>query len=241
MLNTRWGLRASSVVAALATLAVLAATPASAGGSDYPNGRTYEVTVTNLTDGQILTPPVWAAHTQRADFVQRGHAASYELQQLAENGNTAPLDELFSNSRHVRANGVAPDGPIPAGTSRTYEITVPANVRRLTSLSMVVCTNDGFTGLDSKRLPARVGHTRTYRPRAYDAGTELNTEALADLVPPCSGGATGTGETDPALAENGVVRRHRGITNDGTNAELLDPEIWGFSRAVVSYEITRIG
>ena len=42
----------------------------------------------------------------------------------------------------------------------------------------------------------------------YDAGTELNTEDFADIVPPCQGliGVSsedgGTGMSDPSLAED---------------------------------------
>jgi hypothetical protein len=44
---------------------------------------------------------------------------------------------------------------------------------------MLICTNDGLTGVDSLRLP------RGRRPVVDEpAGYEINTEAWADLVPP---------------------------------------------------------
>ena len=49
------------------------------------------------------------------------------------------------------------------------------------------------------------------------AGTEVNTEDFADLVPPCPALTgvmstdMGTGMSNPALAENGVIRHHDGV------------------------------
>jgi hypothetical protein len=53
---------------------------------------------------------------------------------------------------------------------------------------------------------------------AYEAGTEATTEDFADMIPPCqaligvSSGEPGTGVSDPALAQNDVIRHHPGIT-----------------------------
>jgi hypothetical protein len=47
---------------------------------------------------------------------------------------------------------------------------------------MLICTNDGFTGVNKLKLPSEIGQSVTVRTQAYDAGTEL----FADLVPPCA-------------------------------------------------------
>ncbi len=234
MTSFRKGLLALVAIGALLTLTAI---PSSASGSH--SNRTYEVTIENLTPGQILTPPIWATHTKRVDFVEVGQPAPYGVKEIAENGNLEPLDYAWSLARGVRDHGIAPDGPVTGGTSRTFEITAPRNAKRLTTISMVVCTNDGFTGLDSQELPRRVGHPVTIDAKAYDAGTEKNTEALADLVPPCSGGETGTGNSNPDLAEGGVISAHAGITNGGGDPALLDPAVWGFEQPVAQYTITR--
>jgi hypothetical protein len=68
-------------------------------------------------------------------------------------------------------------------------------------------------------------------------GTEQNTELFANLVPPCDGNpATGTGMTNPALAEGGTVQRHAGIAGVG---DLTDAHDW--SGAVVKVTIERTG
>jgi len=94
---------------------------------------------------------------------------------------------------------------------------VSSRESRFSLASMLICTNDGFAGLDSRKLPTHPGQTRTYMVRALDAGTEINTELLADLVPApfCGGDGVGTGESNPELAENGVIRRHRTISGVG--------------------------
>jgi hypothetical protein len=107
---------------------------------------------------------------------------------------------------------------------------------------MLICTNDGFTGLDTVRLPQVVGETITLYSDAYDAGSEINTEDFADIVPPCPAltgvlsDDPGTGESNPALAENGVIRHHDGIQGIAD----LDPDIHGWENPVVVVEITRV-
>ena len=67
------------------------------------------------------------------------------------------------------------------------------------------------------KLPSQVGDSVTVETVGYDAGTELNTEDFADMVPPCqdligvSSGEPGTGASNPALAEGGVIAHHAGI------------------------------
>jgi hypothetical protein len=70
----------------------------------------------------------------------------------------------------------------------------------------------------------------TVETMAYDAGTEANTEDFADMVPPCQAligggsGVPGTGQSDPALAQNDVIRHHSGITGRMD----LDPDVHGW-------------
>jgi hypothetical protein len=105
---------------------------------------------------------------------------------------------------------------------------------------MLICTNDGFTGLDSLGLPRLVGDSVTVGTAGYDAGTELNTEDFADIVPPCQGligvssGEPGTGTSNPALAEGGVIHHHEGIQG---GADLL-PEVHGWDTNAPVAEVT---
>ena len=75
---------------ALAVLA-LAGTIGFAGAALADNGNTYEVTVTNITQGQVFTPLLVVAHQPGVGLFELGSAASAELEELAEMGNTGPL------------------------------------------------------------------------------------------------------------------------------------------------------
>ena len=75
---------------------------------------------------------------------------------------------------------------------------------------------------------------------AYDARTEMNTEDFADIVPPCQGligvssGDSGTGMTDPMLAEGGVVIPHVGMI--GGDDQLPGVHGWGDPVAMIEIE-----
>jgi hypothetical protein len=49
---------------------------------------------------------------------------------------------------------------------------------------MLICTNDGFLGLDAVRLPEH--GSPTFFLAGYDAGREDNAEQSVDVVDPCS-------------------------------------------------------
>src|SRR5262245_38136217 len=102
----------AGVLAAAATGLVLGAGTASA-----QDATAYEVTITNLLDaGQPLTPPAVATHSRRYEAFRVGQPASAGVQQIAENGNTAPLLAEYVSSRFVSDSLMAPGGPlVPAG------------------------------------------------------------------------------------------------------------------------------
>lgn len=212
-------------LAAIGAIALGVATAATAPAGASPGGRhdqevTYTLTYTNLTMGQWLTPPNVAAHTKHVDVFQPGAAAGNGVQQVAENGGVAVLAaelQMAIDDSGQGASTVGGSGPVGPGESVTFELRAPADARRLSLVSMVVCTNDGFGGIDDRRLPGHLGDRRTYHVRAYDAGTEMNTELDADLVPApfCLGADQGSGESNPELLEGGVIRRHKGITGVG--------------------------
>ncbi len=207
---------AAIAVAALALVAV-AASPA-AGQQNV----TYNVTIENLTSGQPFTPPVVAAHTSGMDVFEVGQAASAEVQAIAENGNNDPLVALLGGSAAVvdSATGTAPVKP---GESATITVEAPAG-SLLSVVFMLICTNDGFSGVDSMTLAA--SGSESVDANAYDAGTETNTEDFADIVPPCpdligvSSADAGTGETNTLLDEDGVIAQHAGIQGNLAESDL---------------------
>ena len=74
-------MRKTKIVAAALTALLLATLTISAGTIDASaqtsgSEATYEVTITNNTSGQYLTPPNWAAHQWGTRIFQRGKAPS---------------------------------------------------------------------------------------------------------------------------------------------------------------------
>lgn len=198
---------------------------------------TYEVTITNLTSGQPITPAVFAVHSGRHDLFRRGAEASNGLQQLAENGGVPVLAAEVAANPGITASTVVGEVPLAPGTSATMSLEVIGRGNRFSLASMLVCTNDGFGGIDGRRLPTHIGGEREYYARAFDAGTEMNTELFGDLVPPCDGDLeTGTDMSNPALAEGGTIQRHAGITGIG---DLTEVHAW--SGPVLKVKIERTG
>lgn len=80
--------RRASLGALLVSGALVAAlVPAAAGddddGDDDRRGpRSYEVTITNLTEGQPLTPPVVATHRRKNQLFKVGRPASVGIREI---------------------------------------------------------------------------------------------------------------------------------------------------------------
>ncbi len=217
------------------------------GLANSEEGSTYKVTITNLTPGQAFTPPVLVTHSTRTGIFTLGEAASSEIQAIAENGNNAPLLAALGVNVEVHevVEGMAPLVPAnnPGGTmfdsSATFMITTKGKAKFLSFASMLICTNDGFTGLDSIKLGKK---KMTVFSVAYDARTEMNTEDFANMVPPCQGligvssGEGGTGMTEPMLAEDGVVIPHVGIIG----GDDLLPAVHGWGDPVAKIVIEKM-
>jgi hypothetical protein len=251
----------SSMGAAVAITAVLVFS-ATAAPADDDSTRTYEVTITNMTSGQPLTPPVVATHSGKSQVFEVGQPASVGVREIAENGNNNPLLAFLEADPFDRISAFtqAGMGPlVPEGTpggvedppsgpefpdSVTFEITAEEGANRLSFVSMLICTNDGFTGANGLRLPGRVGRTVTAETAGYDAFTEINDEDFAHIVPPCQGligvstGEPGEGVSNPALAEGGVISHHQGIQGV---ADLV-PAVhgWDIDEEVAEISVTRV-
>lgn len=215
-------------VVAVATLAAFQGGTPSASAS----GTVYTVTIKNLTQGQPFTPPLLVAHGGGADLFEAGTAASAELQQVAENGNLGPFMDLVKGSADVTSYVVG-SGPVLPGQSVSLTIEA-APGSSLSWVSMLICTNDGFTGIDAMTVPSSKA---TVQAGAYDAGTEINTEDFADIVPPCQGltpvssDDAGTGMSNPDLAEGGLVAHHSGVQG---GRDLTATHMWEGSVASVT-------
>ena len=203
--------------------------------------RMYRVTIYNLTSGQPLTPPLVATHMQALTVFQPGAAASEGVKEVAENGNVPALFGELDGDPNVDQVVVGPGAVLP-GASLYFDVGAAEYATRLSWVSMLICTNDGFTGLRSLNLPTEVGQEKMRYVGAYDAGTEINTESFSDIVPPCpdlTGVITeemGTGTSDPTLAENGKIHHHLGING----VDDLIPGLHGWQGSVAKVVVKRI-
>jgi hypothetical protein len=238
-------MRRASVILATGAM-LLAAAPA----VEADSARTYEVTIENLTDGQPFSPPIVALHNGGLKLFRVGRPASEGIQQIAENGNNGPMREFLESSPIVRDLAEASEPLVPEGTPGsamfdddvTLTLESTRRARFLAFATMLICTNDGFTGIGRVKAPGQVGQESVLFTVGYDAGTEINTEDYADMVEPCqaliagSVSERGTGESDPALAENGLVHLHQGIEGIAD----LDRDVHGWTEPVAQVTIERV-
>ena len=136
--------------------------------------RTYEVTITNLTANQIISPPILVTHDDSARMFTPGAAASPELAALAEDGDNSGLATLLGNSAGsfdvvTAAGGIAP------GTSITLTIEADGIHRWFSMAGMLVTTNDAFVGVDSMTVDGMLDSGKFFVP-VWDAGSEANSE-----------------------------------------------------------------
>ncbi|KAB1187873.1 MULTISPECIES: spondin domain-containing protein [Haloferax] len=249
--RTVLGLTGAGALTALAgCLGGVTALQADGNGNGNQSARTYRVTVANLTSSQPFTPPVVVAHQPSVELFSVGDPANDAIKELAENGNLAPLGELAESLNEVRGAAIAETPLVPTelpGSDMfpswtTLELETDASGAYLSFVSMLIGTNDGFTGLDTVPLPDQVNESRSYFAASFDAGTETNTEMYADMVPPAQGlygidsGTEGTGTSNPDLAEDGVITPHGGIVGDGD----LDVEVYGWDDPVALVQVERM-
>lgn len=180
-------------------------------------GADVTVTLNNNSDDEnvpyeaTLAPLVSVLHDGTTALFTEGGAASAELQTLAEDGAADDLATLVSGTV---------EGPIAAGSSRSFTVTTTATDHFLNFAAMIVPSNDTFISLGPTGVDLFDGSGNLLTPNqieaaievavgAWDAGTEANQAGGAgpDQAPRQTAANTGAAEG------NGLVR-------------LLDDPIW---------------
>ena len=187
---------------------VMVLTGSAAMAEDDRGRRTFEVTITNITKGQVFSPPVLVTHNRRIALFEVGAPAIDELALVAEDGLAQPLTDLANDQREV-AEAIAGAGPIPPGASAIYEINSRRNFPLLSVVTMMVNTNDAFIAINSERLPRSKNGTATYYALGYDAGSEANNEDCAFIPGPAC--AMGSGNMRATEDAEGYVHIHNGV------------------------------
>ena len=204
----------------------------------------YEVTVTNLTQGQPLTPAALVTHTR--DFrplFSAGEPSSSALIAIAEDANVEPLVQLLSQNSNVKdvvvLQGTAPlptppEGPggfaIKPGESASVVITFSEKAKFVSLVGMLANTNDAFYELNGVAGPS--SEAVTYYEIAWDAGSEGNNEDCQYVPGPA---CTSFFARAPEGAE-GFVYVHSGIHGVGD----LVPALHDWRNPVAKIVIQRL-
>ena len=176
--------------------------------ADYDNEKLWvEVSLTNLTRGQVLSPVFIARHDGNIDpLYTLGQPASEALAKMAEDADATDLLAAWdpeTNGNVSEAMLLAlDDGPIPPGKTVNTHFQIEDGNKLMSFASMLVSTNDAFIGASG----LNVSQSRTVTLTAYDAGSEANSESC-DYIPgpPCGSHAEDTAESE------GFVYVHNGI------------------------------
>ena len=205
-------------------------TPAEEVVPEMPVSQMFEITLTNLTmgeagmGGQILSPPIFAAHPAGVRISTVGEPASEALIALAENGDTSGLAAIAAAAG---ANVAMADGVVPPGGSVTVTVTADMVNSALSVASMLVSTNDAFIVATDVALFDEDGApvSADLELIAYDAGSEDNTEMASDIPGPLgldpAADPEGSNERVPTV--DGVIAAHEGIQG---GAEVADAFAW---------------
>lgn len=179
-------------------------------------GVMYEVTVTNLTQGQPLAPILAVTHSPWVSIFEEGQAPSDGLAWLAEAGNGQPMADELAGMPGISDVQLGTTGPTMPGQSATVMISANWGASDISVAAMLGATNDAFYAIKNMRLP-RGWRSVTYMASAYDAGSETNDE-LASTVAGLGGEAY-----SPNDSGEGFVHIHPGVHGIGDlNAATMD-------------------
>lgn len=198
----------------------------------YKTYRTaiFEITVTNVTADNVISPFLAVAHDQDLSLFTPTKEASPGVAAIAETGDTSVLQSELEGMDGIMSMGKPDGGPIFAANSATIKIEVPYTLKKqpvLTLLAMIGRSNDSFIAL--RNLPLNQfkypNAQKTFFATNYDAGSEENTGDVEDFG---SGG-------HPIENAEGFISLDRGLNPRG-NA----PDIFAWGPKAASVTIKRI-
>ena len=199
---------------------------------------TYQISVSNLTNAQPLTPVAVIAHTSAYSLWTLGASASEGLEMLAEGGDPSAFLSAADLDNHVNATGSSTNGPFAPGTTETVSVSTALDAdMRISVASMLANTNDAFAGAVSIPVGTMMtGDSTRILAHAYDAGTEANTETAATMPGPVAAGEGFNSIRD----DRDYIAVHPGVisSDDGLGSSVLT-EAHRWQGPVAQITITR--
>ncbi|WP_299944815.1 spondin domain-containing protein [uncultured Microbulbifer sp.] len=196
----------------------------------------FEVTVTNLTHGQPLSPVAVVAHDGTLRGWTVGQPSSNGLELLAEGGDNSEFVMAFEDAGSFAS--VSAEAPLgPGGTESLSLSFAEEEGVLLTVATMLVNTNDAFSGVTRVDVSTlAVGESLQRLAPIYDAGTEFNSELAGTIPGPADGGEGFNAERE----DMNFVARHPGIVSraDGYAESVLD-QSHRFDQPAMLLSITR--
>lgn len=173
----------------------------SAGATD---SKMYKASITNLTKGQVMTPPVLVVHQRSFSLFTLGEEASEGLKRQARDGDPTLLAEELG-AAHGVIDFTVGSGPILPG--QTQEVFFPGSSKgQLSVSSMLASTNDALASHRGLSLKLSEDKKQIVFLYVYDAGAETNNESC-DYIPgpPCGNAGVDTVDNE------GFVHFHPGL------------------------------
>lgn len=189
----------------------------------------FRVTLTNLSDPPTpISPGVLVSHCQEGAFWSRGERASPGLELIAEVGNPGTAvaverEDSLDGISFVQERRVI--GEVGPGQSVTVDVEF-AQGCVLSTAHMLVESNDSFVGVNSLDISSFFNGESDglleVELRAYDAGTEMNTEP---------GSGFEGGQPDPT---RGAANLDNGVATDEPISSSLE---WPGTQAMLRLEL----
>jgi len=189
---------------------------------------------------QPLSPVFWSTGNQNFDIFQLGGASSAGIKAIAEGGNTAPMSAIaMAAGANVSGFGTLTGGPLMPGDVRIATFSTESTHEYFSFATMIGMSNDGFLGESFSTSNLSLFHLGSPQGismlitglRAWDAGTELNTQNAVDI------GALG-GSGNPADSDS-TIRIHDTIIPGLGDSWSLLPD-WDLSTPLARVTVTPV-
>jgi len=156
------------------------------------------------------------------------------IETLAEGGDNSQMLQSAMADNSTSTSGIL----VPGSSASAFISTTNFNTLYLSAASMLVNTNDAFSGINKIAVDTlAVGDQLSFNTAAYDAGTESNSEMAGTIPGPADGGEGFNGQRDDRdflTLHSGVVTR-----DDGLMTSILN-QSHRFDNPVILIKITRV-